>query len=803
MNTLLNDFRIAFRSFFKRPGFAVVAIFTLALGIGANTAIFSVVDAVLLKGLPYPEADRLVEVREVNDNGRRINVAEPNFNDLRERVRGFESVAEYAGGELVVTGGTEPVRAFAYYVSSDFFRTIGVQPAQGRFFVPEESKFKGQPPVAVISHAFWQRALGGRPDFQSVVLNVDGVRMPVVGVMAPDLGFPKQADVWVPREIDGPQTSRTAHNFKVIGRLKAGIPVKEAQAEATALARELRKQFGQKTDAADFAIVPAKEFMTGQVREGLLVIAAAVTFLLLIACANVTNLLLARLNGQSTEIAIRTALGASPLRLARQFVVENLLLTVTASICGLVLAGWGVSVLKAINQSNLPRGEEIGLNGRAVLFALGLALLVALVLSILPAIQASTTELVSKLKLSGNTGGASRQRNRVRNTLVTAQVALTLTLLVGAGLLIRGFVKLIEIDPGFRPENAFAMTLALPSSLDQTQEPRLLQFQKQLLERVSSLPSVTAAGGISDLPMSRGGANGRFLKNNDPNQPAQGEYRLASAGYFKAMGIPLLRGRFFNETDSETAPPAALISQSLAKRYWPNEDPIGQTIQFGNMDGDTRPMVIVGVVGDIREDGLDQPLGETVYGHSFQRPQFWQVSNLSIVVRSNAAPSTLIPRMKEIVRSLDPDVPVKFTTLPEIFSASLDTRRFSLVIFGVFSAVALLLAMTGVYGVVSYLVTLRRREIGIRIALGADRGSILGLVVRQGMYPTLVGIGLGLVSGFFLSRAMTSLLYGVGPGDPLTFGSVSGVIAVVALLACLLPARRATREDPLAALRYE
>ncbi len=803
MNTLLNDFRLALRSFLKRPGFAAVAVFTLALGIGANTAIFSVVDAVLLKGLPYPEADRLVEVREVNDLGRRINVAEPNFNDLRERVRGFESVAEYAGGELVVTGGSEPVRAFTYYVSADFFRTVGVNPAQGRTFLPEESKFHGQPPVAVISHAFWQRALGGRADFRSVVLNVDGVRMPVVGVMPPDLGFPKQADVWVPREVDGPQASRTAHNFKIIGRLRAGIPVREAQAEATLLARELRKQFGQKTDAADFAIVPAKEFMTGQVREGLLVIAAAVTFLLLIACANVTNLLLARLNGQSTEIAIRTALGASPWRLARQFVVENLLLTVTASICGLVLAGWGVGVMKTINQSNLPRGEEIGLNGRAVFFALGLALVVALILSIIPAIQASTTELVSKLKLSGNTGGASRQRNRVRNALVTAQVALTLTLLVGAGLLIRGFVKLIEIDPGFRPENAFAMTLALPSSLDQTQEPRLLQFQKQLIERVSSLPSVTAAGGISDLPMSRGGANGRFLKNNDPNQPAQGEYRLASAGYFKAMGIPLLRGRFFNETDSETAPPAALISQSLARRYWPNEDPIGQTIQFGNMDGDKRPMVIVGVVGDIREDGLDQPLGETVYGHSFQRPQFWQVSNLSIVVRSNTAPSTLIPRMKEIVRSLDPDVPVKFTTLPEIFSASLDTRRFSLVIFGVFSAVALLLAMTGVYGVVSYLVTLRRREIGIRIALGADGGSILGMVIRQGMHPTLVGIGIGLFSGYVLSRTMTSLLFGVSPGDPLTFGTVSSLLALVALLACLIPARRATREDPLSALRYE
>lgn len=803
MNSLLTDVRIALRSFLKRPGFAAVAIFTLALGIGANTAIFSVVDAVLLKGLPYPDADRLVEVREVNDSGRRINVAEPNFLDLRERVRGFESVAEYGGGELVVTGGSEPVRAFTYYVSGDFFRTVGVKPAQGRTFLPEESKFNGQPPVAVVSHAFWQRALGGRADFQTVVLNVDGIRMPVVGVMPPDLGFPKQADVWVPRELEGPQTSRTAHNFKVIGRLKAGVPVREAQAEATALARELRNQFGQKTDAADFAIVPAKEFMTGQVREGLLVIGAAVTFLLLIACANVTNLLLARLNGQSTEIAIRTALGATPVRIARQFVVENLFLTVTASLCGLVLARWGVGALKTINQANLPRGEEIGLDGRAVAFALGLSVLVALVLSIIPAIQASATELVSKLKLSGNTGGASRHRNRVRNSLVTVQVALTLTLLVGAGLLIRGFVKLLEVDPGFRPESAFAMTLALPSSLDKSEEPKLLQFQRQLIERVSQLPSVTAVGGISDLPMSRGGANGRFLKNNDPNQPCQGEYRLASADYFKAIGIPLLRGRFFDGTDSEKAPPSAVISQSLAKRYWPNEDPIGQTIQFGNMDGDTRPMVIVGVVGDIREDGLDQPVGETVYGHSFQRPQFWQVSNLSIVVRAKGDSAALLPQMREIVRSLNPNVPVKFTSIPEIFSQSLDARRFSLVIFGVFSAVALLLAMTGVYGVVSYLVALRRREIGIRIALGADRRSILGLVVRQGMYPTLIGIGIGLVSGFFLSRAMTSLLYGVSPGDPVTFGSVSGVIALVALLACLIPARRAAKEDPLVALRYE
>ncbi len=802
MDSLLKDFRIAFRSFLKRPGFVAVAVFTLALGIGANTAIFSVVDAVLLKGLPYPDADRLVEIREVNDIGRKINLAEPNFNDLREQSRGFESLAEYGGGSVIVTGGAEPARAMTFYVTGDFFRTVGVQPYLGRFFLPEESRFGGQP-VAVVSHGFWQRMLGGRTDFTGVKLDVDGVVCPVVGVMPPGLGFPQQCEVWVPREIDGPQKSRTAHNFKAIGRLKAGTSAAQAQAEATTIARQLRAQYGQGTDAADFAVVPAKDLMTGQVREGLLIIAAAVTFLLLIACANVTNLLLARLGSQATEIAVRTALGATRLRLARQYVVENLILTLMAAAGGLAMSWWGVDVLRYLNQGNLPRGEDIALNFRTFAFTLGLSVFVAVVLSIIPAIQASGADLVTRLKQAGNTAGASRQRNRSRTVLVTTQVALTLTLLVGAGLLIRGFAKLIEIDPGFRPERAFAMTLSLPSSLDKSQEPRLLNFHRQLLERVSGLPNVASAGGISDLPMSNGGANGRFLKDNNPALQGDANYRLASAGYFPAMGIPLLRGRLFNATDSENAPPAAVISQSLAKRYWPDEDPIGRTIQFGNMDGDTRPMTIVGVVGDIREDGLDQPVGETIYGHSMQRPQWWQVSNLSIVVRTTSAPNALIPAMRDIVRSLDPNVPLKFKTVSEIYSSSLDTRRFSLVIFAAFSVVALLLAMTGVYGVVSYLVTQRRREIGIRLALGANREAILGLVIRQGMRPTIFGISLGLISSYLLARAMRSLLFGVSPTDPITFGAVAGLLAAVALLACWLPARRASKEDPLVALRHE
>ena len=826
MDTLIKDIRYSIRSLLKRPGFTAIAVFTLALGIGASTAIFSVVDGVLLRPLPYPDAQQIVQLREVNQRGSRIAFAEPNFLDLRARSRSFDSMAQYAGELTTVTGAMEPVRVPAFSVSSDFFNVLGVKPVVGRTFLPEETKVGGAP-VVVISYGFWQRMLGGRADLSGVTLRLMDQSASVIGVMPPGYAFPQDAEIWIPREQFPAEISRTAHNWSVVGRMRPGISTQDAYKEVSAIAKQLKQENGKDIDAVDIAVVPQQDFMVGNVRGPLQMILVAVGFLLLVACANVANLLLAQATTRQRDFAVRSALGATRWRLARQFITENIILVLIAGALGVVISFWGVDLLLGLNQESLPRINEIAVNTRVIAFTLGLSLVIGIVLGFVPLFRFSGKDLERTLRETG-AGARGYAGQRLRSVLVVGQMALTLILLVAAGLLGKSFYLLLQIDPGFKTESAVAMELSLPNPrIDEDRYKYLIQaydrllnegvapdskfqftaeeerqrlFQSQLLEQLSTTPGVTSVGSVSNLPLTGGGPDGMFLINNNPARKGHADYRRASAGYFTAMRIPLLRGRMFDSSDQVNSQNAAVISQSLAQKYWPNEDPVGQMIQFGNMDGDLRLLHIVGVVGDVRDYGVDEAIAPTLYANSLQR---LPTSTWTVVVRGQAEPAALIPSMREAVRALDPQLPLKFRTLDQVFSSSLDQRRFSLVIFGFFGTTALLLAAMGIYGVTAYTVAQRTQEIGLRIALGAQMRDVLSLMLRKAMSLVLVGAIIGLAGAYAATRVMSNLLFGVTPTDLVTFIAVPAVLLLVALVACLIPARRATKVDPLIALRYE
>lgn len=808
MRSLIQDLRYGARMLMKKPGFTLIAVITLSLGIGATTAIFSVVDALLLRPLPYPEPERLVVVREVNSQGRQMSLAEPNYEDLRARSRSFSALAMAAGSfPLVVTGGAEAVRARVTYVSGDFFAVMGAQPIAGRVFLPEETKYGG-PKAALVSYGFWQRQLGGRADLSAARINVDGALCNVVGVAPPGFNYPAETEVWAPTGVEPPSTSRTAHNWPVVGRLRAGVTLEQARAEASAIGKQLRRENGGEMDAApdfsmtDFALAPLQEHLTRNVREGLWLLLGAVGLLLLVACANAANLLLAQLTARQREFAVRAALGAGRWRVARQLIVENLLLTLAAAGAGALIASFGVDVLLRLEQGGLPRLNPVDVDGRVLLFACALAVLIGIALGCLPALRFGRQDAQAALKEGGRGQSAGAFSGRLRGALVVAQLALTMALLAGAGLLGRSFLNLWQTDPGFKPERAVVMRLSLPSTVTPEEDERTRQFYLQLLERAQQLPGVNAVGGVNSLPLADRGANGAFLIDDNPAERGTADYRVASGGFFTALGVPLLRGRFFDGRDTVNAPHVAVINQSLAARYFPNQEPLGQRIQFGNMDGDKRILHVVGVVGDVR-DALDSAVEPTVYACSAQRPQWWQVSRLAVVVRSSLEPAALIPALRAAVQDLRPDAPVSFSTLEQIFSSSLDQRRFSLVLFGVFGAVALLIAAIGLYGVLAYAVAERTQEIGIRMALGAQTRDVLGLVVKQGMTLALAGVAIGLGAAFALTRLMSSMLFGVSATDPVTYAVIIALLAGVALLACYIPARRATKVDPMIALRCE
>ena len=808
MGTLLQDMRYGLRMLWQRPGFTLVAALTLALGIGANTAIFSVVNGVLLRSLPYFEPDRLVVLWQASDRNPNIHVSHLNLVDWREQSRSFESFSAYSGrwgGKMTVTGGNEPERAFAVAVYQDFFKVLGVAPLVGRTFSTEDHR-AGATPSVVVSYAFWQRRLSGDADLTNKTLNLGDASFNVIGVMPQNFSFPSDTDLWLAKEQLGSDTStRSSHNFVGIARLKPDVTLEQAQTEMSAIAARLAEQYPEDNRGMGARVVSLQDQLVGSVRPALLVLLAAVGFVLLIACANVSNLLLARALGRQKEIAVRTALGASPWRIVRQLLTESLLLSLMGGALGLLLADWLMGPLVALSPESLPRLGEIGIDGRTLAFTLGVSLLTSLIFGLLPAVRFSTPDLQVALKQGGQTptGGSSL----LRSALVVSEVALTLVLLIGAGLLMKSFWRLMQTNPGFNPEHVLTMQIALPQS-EYKEEQQVVAFYQQLLGRAGSVPGVEAAGMINNLPLGGVNINGGFeVEGRAREQGGYGGFRITSPGYFQAMSIPIIKGRAFTEADNESSLPVAIISERVANATFPGEDPIGKRIRSG-MDARSltdaiaeRWMTIVGVVGDVRHSGLEGKASSELYVPYMQRPR--RAFEMTVVLRTGVEPASLVPVMRGEVRAINKNLPVEFEPMERVFEKSVAGRRYNMLLLGTFAALALVLSVMGIYGVLSYTVSQNTREIGIRMALGAQSRDVLKMVVSQGMTLTMIGVSIGLLSSFALTRLMTSLLYGVTATDPLTYAVVSALLLAVALLACYIPARRATKVDPMIALRYE
>jgi predicted permease len=815
MDNLRGDLRFVTRTLLRSPGFLLVSVLTLALGIGATTAIFTVVNGVLLRPLPYPHAERIVRLWEVGSKGGRMNASDPDFEDLRAGTRSFEALAQVADyGVVSVTGAHEAVRAHAALVSKEFFRVMGVSPVRGRLFTADEQR-EGGAPAVVVSEAFWRGSLGGAPIGQGLTLSFDNRVYTVVGIMPAELDYPAGNALWVPRELEPRNPHRTGHNWQVLGRLAPNVSLDQARSEVRTVAHRIKQQYGDEADMVDAALVPLHEQMVGHLRPALLVLLAASAMLLAIACANVVNLVMARVAAREGELALRLALGATRTRLVQQFVTEALVLAGLGGVLGILLAAGGVRALLALQSGNLPRLNEIHVSWPVLLFALGVSVLAALTMGLLTAWRSGRGDLRATLAQSQRmqgTGGSLR----LRSALVVAQVAGTLVLLVGAGLLGRSFLNLLRVDPGFRTERTLVLDLSTPKGATDAEQQRTVRFYDDLMARLRTIPGVREVGGVNVLPLDgRSAGDGNFLIMSrpdelltiddftrlmrDPSRTGHAQFRVASGGYFRALGIPLIRGRLFDDRDAPNAPHAAVISQSLATKRWPNEDPLGKVIQFGNMDGDLHPFTIVGVVGDVREAGLAEPPRPTFYAFYRQRPRGASVFN--IVLQGNVESPSVIAAAREAVRTLRPDIPPRFRTIETVVSASIADRRFTLLLIGIFGGAALALAVLGVYGVISYLTTQRRPEIGVRIALGAQTGDVLRLVLREGVLLALGGILVGGVAALLLTRLLAGLLFGVSPTDPVSFGVVTAGLVGVVLLASLVPARRAARVDPMSILR--
>jgi predicted permease len=817
MSTLLHDLRYAARQLFRSPGFALPAILTLALGIGATTAIFSVVYGVILRPLPYPHPERLTWVQEVSAKGNPMAFPDPDFDDLNEQSHSFQALAAISYATPVsVTGGLDAVRSVAVAVSRDFFRVMGASPIRGRTFQPDEQSV-GAAPSVIVSNAFWKKNLGGGT-LAGKTLKFDNRVFSVVGVMPEGFSYPEGVDLWIPRELEPALTSRTAHNWAVVGRLADGVTMQQARSEAGAILRRLKAQYGDDMDAVDASVKPLRDFLVGGVRTTLLVLLGASAFLLLIAVANVSNLMLVRLTGRRREIAVRVALGAGRMRLTQQLLAESLVLGIAGGVVGVVLAYWGTAALLTLHPGQLPRLDEVGVSGSILLFALALSIVTALGIGAVAAVRGAPRDLRGALASGGRTLAGSGSGKLVRDGLVVAQVGLTLVLLAGAGLMARSLLRLLSVDTGFRTEGILVMNVAAPSSDDEGANVRTRSFEDRLLTRLRSLPEVEMAGGINAFPLQDNAYGGTFLVLNRPDEvkdfddfnavgkipsrAGHAGFLAASDGYFEAMGIPVLRGRAFSERDAPDAPiTVAVISETLAKRRWPAEDPLGKLLWFGNMDGDMRALRVVGVVRDVRSRGLDAEPQPFIYVYSRQRPNRASRFHIAMRVRGDAA--SVIPVARQALLEVDPTVPPTFHTVEEIVGRSTADRRFVLFLLGVFGAAALLLAVAGIYSVVSYLVAQRTREIGVRMAFGARATDVARLVVGRSAVLALVGIGVGLAAALVLTRLLASQLYGITATDPVAYAAGAVLLAAVALIASYLPARRATRVDPMVALRAE
>jgi predicted permease len=824
MELVLQDLRHAFRVLRRNPGSTVMSVLTLALAIAATTAIFSVVYAVLLKPLPYSDPERIVALFEITPQGEWNRLADPNFDDFRDQSRSFQAIAKYTAYIVSVSGGSEPTRTMVARITPQFLKIFRVQPIVGRDFTPSDAA-KGAAPVALVSSGYWTQYLGSSLDFSKLRLKIDNTIYSIIGVIPDGFQFPKEAAVWLPADRDGETSSRTAHNYDGVARLRDGVTVQQANAEISSIARRIHDTSSEQSDylMKDATVVPLEVSMTGKARSALLILLGAVGFLLLVACANVANLLLAQASVRERELTIRTALGASRGRLIRQFLAESFVLAIVSGALGVLGAFGGVSALIALAPADLPRLESISINTPVLVFAFLLSTAVATGLGIFTALRATSGSLREGLGEGAHQSG-SLHRERFGRGIVAAQISITLCLIIGAGLLGRSLMKVLAVDPGFRVDKIIAMDVAFPwvgwsnSSSKATQR----VFYANLIDRLKQIPGVRQVGATSALPLDGGLPDGMFLRMSReelPKNPGNDEdvtrqfdllfqqkerrgnadFGVVTDGYLQTLAIPLLRGRIFDARDTPDSPHVAVISDSLARTAWPVQDPIGHTIEFGNMDGDMRLLTIVGIVGDIHDYGLDAPPRPTVYVDLFQRPRPW----MTITMLTDANTQAVTTTARRILAELNPEIPPRFRTFAQIYSASLGSRRFQLLLIGTFAIVALLLATAGVFGVMAYSVSRRTREIGVRVALGARSRDVLTLILSQGMGSIMIGVVIGLAGSLALTRTLSSLLFGVTATDPLTFLAVIALLITAALLACYIPARRATKVDPMVALRYE
>jgi predicted permease len=829
---ICQDLRFGFRGLVRNPGFATIAILTLGVAIGSATAMYGVVDSVVLQPLPYPRSNQIVQLRQINESGREGPFSDPNFEDLRSATKSLAAVAEYDRGSRSVSAGSLPLRVDVALVSRDFFDVFAVFPLRGRRFVEEELQEEGSR-VAIVSDRFAQQHFQGMSELGTAKLRVDGTPYTIVGVMPAGFGFPSGVDIWLPREQRSRNPYRTGHNWAVVARIKDGVALETARAEMTTIARQLKQQYGKGTAMNDVAATPLRDAIVGNVRPVLFLLLGSVLLLLSVACANLATLLMARVSTRRRELAVRTALGAKGASLLVPVVAESLVIALSGGLLGLVIATVSLSAIRLLDPANLPRTADIQMSWAVLIFGILATGVVVLMFGLFAGWQARRLDIAYALKDSerGHTRGTTARF--VRHALVVVQLALSLVLLVGAGLLGRSLAELLDQDTGFRRHGVLTITLSHPTPQirivsgelvfgDPTSLPRQARLNETLLDRLRVLPGVVEAGGVNLVPMGgRGGSNGTFLvvRGDDrqmqeakslrdlskffaePARTGQAAFRVASGGYFPAMGIPLVRGRLFDERDNDSAPHAALISESLARTRWPNEDPLGVRLNFAGMDGDIRPLTVVGVVGDIRESGLSAEPTPTLYADYRQRPL--STFDFTLALQTTLPPTSLIADARRLIQEVSPDAAPRFRAIDEVVADTVAGRRFTLGLTVAFAGAALLVAILGVYGVLSYLVMQRMAEFGVRIALGAGWRDIQRLVLAEAARLIVFGIVMGAALALAGKRVLEGLLFGIRSTDPATYLAMSVLLAFVALLACQIPALRAARVDPLRALRAE
>ncbi|HEX3184508.1 MAG TPA: ABC transporter permease [Pyrinomonadaceae bacterium] len=805
IETLWRDVRTGARALVHSPVFTVVTVLSLALGIGANTAIFSVVNGLLLRPLPYPESEQIVDIWHTPPQQSfpgldRFSVSPANYLDWKAQSTAFEQMAVYTDTGLSLSTSNDPLPLIGAVVSSDFFSVLRTNAMQGRTFTPDEER-PGRDQVVVIGHKLWQRAFGANPNIIGQTLTLNSRSFTVVGIMPAGFEFPREAELWVPLAWDdNERKTRSIHDYLVVARLKQNMSVQQAQAEMSTISSRLEQQYPEENTGWGARVIPLRDDLVGDVRLALLVLFSAVGFVLLIACANVANLMLARGANRQKEMAVRIALGAGRARLIRQLLTESVLLAVVGGLLGLLLAVWGSKMLVQLGE--LPNPGNIGIDTWALGFTLLVSFAAGIIIGIVPALQFTRTSISESLKQgSGRTGG-SPIKQHTRKALVVSEVALSLVLLIGAGLMIRSFWKLQNVNPGFDTGNALTMSIVLNWSRYSEPHQRLA-FVDRAIEQIRAVPGVVSVATTTKVPLTGGGSTQPFTVEGRPagaiaEQP-MAQTRYITPDYFRAIGISLRQGRFFTDQDRDNSVPVVIISEAMARRFWPGESPIGKrlTPSFHSQQG---PREIVGIVGDVKTSGLDVDASAMMYMPFKQAPMPF----MSFVVRTASNPESLIQPVSRAIYSIDKEQALtNVETMEQVLRKSMSSRRFNMTLLLTFAGVALMLAAVGVYGVMNYTVTLRRRELGIRMALGAQKTDVLRLVVGQGLTLTLIGVAAGLLAAYGLTRLMVSLLYGVTATDYLTFGSVSVVLIAVGLAASYVPARRATKVNPTIALRAE